>query len=126
MLNFAADTAGWCLPKGGGGATVAGRWFTEHALERMAPRTAEVMDELEARFNRRVAAQGDKLNDPVKYKKFYEENYPAPRGVPPSVVAAEIANPGSTSRAKVTLNDLGDVVTVILVWVISTTATRRR
>jgi hypothetical protein len=57
VLNFAADTAGWCLPKGGGGATIGGRWCTEHALERMA-RTAEVMAEPEARFNRRVAAQG--------------------------------------------------------------------
>ncbi|WP_020644706.1 WapI family immunity protein [Amycolatopsis balhimycina] len=85
-----------------------GRWFTEHALERMAPRTAEVMAELEARFNRRVAAQGDKLKDPEKYKEFYKDNYPAPRGVPPSVVEAEIANPGSTGRVKVILNDRGD------------------
>jgi hypothetical protein len=51
----------------------------------------------------------------VKYKTFYDENDPAPRGVPPSVVEAEIANPGSTGRAKVILNDLGGVATVILV-----------
>ncbi len=31
----------------GGGTFINGRWYVEHALERMAPRTPQVMAELE-------------------------------------------------------------------------------
>jgi hypothetical protein len=93
---------------------INGRWYTEHALERMAPRTPDVMAELEVRFNARVAAEGDNLKNPEKYEKFYRDNYPDPRGVPPSVVEAEITSPGSTGRANDILNEFGDVVTVMV------------
>ena len=36
----------WVFPKKGG-AMINGRWYAEHGLERMAPRTPEVMAELE-------------------------------------------------------------------------------
>ncbi len=39
-------------------------------------------------------------------------NAPSPRGIPPSVIEAEIANPGSTN-VRVILNQRGEVVTVI-------------
>jgi hypothetical protein len=50
---------GWVLPLDGGGASINGRWYTEHALERMAPRTPKVMAELETRFaiREKIAAQ---------------------------------------------------------------------
>lgn len=113
--NGALDFGGgWVLPREGGGAMINGRWYTQHALERMAPDTPEVRALLESRFNRRVEVQGDELKDPDKYAEFYNKNKPNPRNVPPSVVEAEIQNPGSTGRVKVILNESGDVVTVII------------
>ena len=47
--NISKIRTDWVFPKKGG-ATINGRWYTEHALERMAPRTPEVMAELEVRF----------------------------------------------------------------------------
>jgi hypothetical protein len=100
----------WVFPQKGG-ATINGRWYTEHALERMAPRTPEVMAELESRFVERAKVL-EKTLPPKRFLKWYRENYPNPRGIPPSVIEAEIARPGSTS-VRVEINQKGDVITAI-------------
>ena len=43
---------------------------------------------------------------------WWKDNKPNPRNIPPSVVEAEISNPGSTN-IRVELNQKGDVITVI-------------
>ena len=58
-----ATEAGWTLPSKGG-TNIGGRWYSEHALERMAPRTPEVMAELENRALSRAAAGGLKTGTP--------------------------------------------------------------
>ena len=93
--NVSKIRTDWVFPKKGG-ATINGRWYTEHALERMAPRTPEVMAELEVRALNRAAAEGIKPQT-KDFKDFWLKHKPDPRNIPPSVVEAEITNPGSTS-----------------------------
>ncbi|HEY5235944.1 MAG TPA: hypothetical protein VIJ14_07190, partial [Rhabdochlamydiaceae bacterium] len=102
---------GWVLPKEGGGALINGRWYSEHALERMAPNTPEVMAILEDRALERAKALGLKPTT-QEFGKWMERNGADPRGIPPSLVEAEIAQPGST-QLKVILNEKGEVVTVM-------------
>jgi RHS repeat-associated protein len=103
----------WDLPPGGGGQRINGRWYTEHALERMAPKgNPEVMATLSGRAIIRAETEGVMPGTP-EFGVWWGKHGPAPRGVPPSVVEAEIANPG-TSGTRVITNDYGDVVTVIL------------
>jgi RHS repeat-associated protein len=102
---------GWVLPEAGGGANIGGRWYTEHALERMAPRTPEVMALLESRAMARAQAAGLEPGT-AKFGQWWAKYGPDPRGVPPSVVESEIANPGSSGVRAIT-NSNGDVVTVI-------------
>lgn len=102
--------AGWSLPADGGGATIGGRWYTEHALERMAPNTPEVMALLERRALARARSEGLSPGT-AEFGEWWSKFGPDPRGVPPSVVEAEIANPGMTG-VKVIANTDGDVVTV--------------
>lgn len=109
--NLIANRGGWILPKEGGGAFINGRWYVEHALERMAPRTPQVMAELEARALQRASAKGLEPGTEA-FSEWMRCNGPAPRGVPLSVVEAEIANTGSTN-VRVILNQKGEVVTVI-------------
>lgn len=47
---------GWSMPRGGG--VINGRKYSEHALERMAPKTQEVKAELTNRAHERAAKQG--------------------------------------------------------------------
>ncbi|WP_316356688.1 hypothetical protein [Candidatus Neptunichlamydia sp. REUL1] len=108
--NVSKIRTDWVFPKKGG-AMINGRWYTEHALERMAPRTPEVMAELEVRALNRAAAEGIKPQT-KEFKDFWLKHRPDPRNIPPSVVEAEIANPGSTS-IRVELNDRGDIITVM-------------
>jgi RHS repeat-associated protein len=105
------ESSGWVLPEGGGGALIKGRWYTEHALERMAPNTPRVMAELQSRFLDRAKVASQKLY-PKELHKWRLENAPNPRGIPPLVVEAEIAQPGSTG-VRVILNENGHVITVI-------------
>ena len=86
-------------------------WYTEHALERMAPRTPEVMAELEKRALERAAKEGY-LPQTEKFAEWMKKHGPDPRNIPPSVVEAEIANSGSTN-IRVELNTKGEVITVI-------------
>lgn len=108
--NISQIRTDWVFPKKGG-ASINGRWYTEHALERMAPRTPEVMAELEVRMLERAAKKGY-LPQTEEFGEWLVKNKPNPRNIPPSVVESEIAKPGSTS-IRVELNNKGDVVTVI-------------
>lgn len=102
---------GWIFPEDGGGALINNRWYTEHALERMAPNTPQVMAQLEARML--VRAQSKGLRPRTKeFGDWLIDNSPNPRGIPPSVVEAEISKSGSTG-VRVFLNQSGDVITVI-------------
>jgi hypothetical protein len=102
----------WCLAEKG--CTINGRYYTIHALERMAPPTKEVIEELERRALMKGYARGtDKFND-----------YVQPRGVPPSVVEDSIQTlkpilgkkPGTleykNNNVLVVTNIKGDVITV--------------
>lgn len=109
-FGVAANTGGWSLPPEGGALNIGGRWYTEHALERMAPNTPEVMAQLEARAMARAQAEGLPPGT-REFGRWWADNGPKPRGIPPSVVEAEIANPGTTGVRAIT-NANGDVVTV--------------
>jgi len=106
-----SQSRGWVLPKTGGGVRIGSRWYTQHALERMAPRTPQVMAELERRALARASAAGLEPGTP-EFAKWWARYRPDPRNIPPSVVEAEIATPGSTG-VRVITNAQGDVVTVI-------------
>lgn len=102
------------LPPEGGGLTINSRWYTEHALERMAPDTPQVRAELRtraaARLERLGIRPGSAAWDACMQRALQKIN---PRGVPPSVVEAEIAKPGSTSVRVITARRGQVVVTVI-------------
>ncbi|MDP1835035.1 MAG: hypothetical protein Q8K75_03810 [Chlamydiales bacterium] len=102
--------SGWILPQKGG-ATINGRWYTEHALERMAPNTPEVVAFLETRALQRAKVAGDEFQTRA-FGVWWSKNRPIPRGIPSSIVEAEIAQPGTTG-VRVILNECKDVITVI-------------
>jgi hypothetical protein len=77
----------------------------------MAPDTPQVRAELEARALSRAEAAGLKPGTP-EFGDWWGNYWPDPRGVPPSVIEAEIANPGSTGVRVITGSD-GRVITVI-------------
>lgn len=77
----------------------------------MAPNTPQVMAELEKRFLERSKIMSQKL-DPRELHEWKIGNAPNPRGIPPSVIEAEITCPGSTG-VRVVLNEKGNVITVI-------------
>ena len=110
-LRFGATQDGWVSPEAGGRARIGGRWFSEPALERMAPDTPEVRALLEARALTRAKAVGLEPGS-AEFKAWWGKNGPDPRGVPPMVVESEIANPG-TSGVRVITNQSGDVISVI-------------
>ena len=111
LVNKVPQNTGWVLPKEGGGARIGNRLYSEHALERMAPRNFQVMAELEARALKRSEVKGLTVGTP-EFKAWWDKNGPDPRGIPPSVIEAEIANSGSTGL-KVITNNYGVVVTVV-------------
>ncbi len=112
MQTFAiTKKQGWTLPENGGGALINSRWYSEHALERMAPNTPQVMAKLELRALERAQIKG--LHPGTEeFGKWISHNGPKPRGIPPSIIEAEIACPGTTN-VKVILNENGNVITVI-------------
>lgn len=101
------------LPPEGGGMRINGRWYTEHALERMAPNTPAVRAELRTRAIKRLhklgLREGTEIWDACMAKALKKVD---PRGVPPSVVEAEIMRPGSTNVVVVTARQKSVVVTV--------------
>ena len=102
------------LPEEGGGMNINGRWYTEHALERMAPDTAEVRAEMTTRVQNRLERLGIKPDNPA-YSRVLAKALSKvdPRGIPPSVVEAEILKPGSTSVRVITAKGGRIVVTVM-------------
>ncbi|MGW1726447.1 S8 family serine peptidase [Streptomyces sp. NPDC002306] len=104
----------WDLPPQGGGTWIDGRWYSEHALERMAPDMAQVRAELGARTAARLRPLGIGPDHPA-YAPVMARALKRidPRGVPPSVVEAEIARPGSTG-VKVVTARRGQVVASVV------------
>jgi hypothetical protein len=93
---------------------INGRWYTEHALERMAPDTPLVRAELTNRVVKRLERLGIKRGSSAYQKVFAKAMKKVdPRGVPPSVVEAEITKPGSTNVKVVTAKRGSIVVSVI-------------
>lgn len=102
------------LPTQGGGLRINGRWYTEHALERMAPNTPAVRAQLRSRAGARLERLGIRPGHPA-YDATLRRALQRidPRGVPPSVVEAEIVRPGSTNVRVITANRKQVVVTVM-------------
>jgi hypothetical protein len=120
----AADGAtggGWNMQKGG--EIIDGRKYTEHALERMAPNTAEVQAELHTRAMERANIAGIKPGT-EEYNIFINKQV-NPRNVPPMVVDDAIRNTPALSGKSpdtyvhqaldvdVIVNKTGDVITVV-------------
>ena len=102
------------LPPEGGGMDINGNWYTEHALERMAPDTPQVRAELRTRAISRLERLGIKQGSPAFDKCVARAMQKIdPRGIPPSVVEAEIASPGSTNVKVIYIKHLQRVVTVM-------------
>jgi hypothetical protein len=104
----------WDLPEEGGGMDINGRWYTEHALERMSPDTPQVRAEMRARMINRMSKLGIGPDNPA-YDKVLTKALSKidPRGIPPAVVEAEIMKPGSTSVRVITAKGGRVVVTVM-------------
>jgi hypothetical protein len=99
------------IPPQGGGGYINGTWYTEHALERMAPDTPYIRALLQARFNLRLEGSGFQPGTP-EYNAYFRLNLPDPRGVPASVVQAKIDDPESVPGITVVVNESGGVITV--------------
>ncbi|MCM0759880.1 hypothetical protein M7775_15075, partial [Sporomusa sphaeroides DSM 2875] len=106
-----------------GGATITGRKYSEHALERMAPNTPEIRAELRTKADK-IAGEKGLVPGSKEYNEFINK-YVDPRGITPTVVEDAIRNtkpaPGNTpgtfvhenANVRVIVNSNGDVVTVI-------------
>jgi hypothetical protein len=108
------DSPLYDLPEQGGGMRIGGRWYTEHALERMAPDTPAIRAELLRRAVDRTRRFGlsegsEAYNKVLSYFKSKID----PRGVTPSVVEAELLRPGSTNVKVIAVKQKSIVVTVI-------------
>lgn len=108
------DSPLYDLPEQGGGMRIGGRWYTEHALERMAPDTPQIRAELLRRAIERtrkfgLTEGGEAYNRVLGYFKSKID----PRGVTPSVVEAELMRPGSTNVRVVAVKQKSIVVSVI-------------
>jgi subtilisin family serine protease len=102
------------LPPEGGGMRINNRWYTEHALERMAPKTPQIREEIRARIVTRLGRIGITSDHPA-FGRILARAVQGidPRGVPPSVVESEILRPGSTNVRVITARRGGVVVSVI-------------
>jgi tetratricopeptide (TPR) repeat protein len=118
-LPLLPQNNGWHLPYQGG-VVIGGGLDTEHALLRIAPDNIQNRAILEARAIKKTEELGlpfmtwkevEEWTLTEKAKPFSID----PRGVPPSVIEAEIANPGSTvgGKIQVILNEEEDVVAVL-------------
>jgi hypothetical protein len=74
------EECGWSMPEGGG--YINGRWYSQHALERMAPDTPLTRAILQER-----ARNSPKITSDKEYLAYVD-----PRGVPPMVVEDIILN----------------------------------
>ncbi len=112
---------GWDMKEGGG--YINGRWYSQHAMERMAPDTLEVRAELARRAEKSLKERGFKLGT-REYMNEYKK-YLQPRNIPPMVVEDAINSTPAvfqestgnfiheTVDVKVIVNSEGSVVTVM-------------
>ena len=93
---------------------INGRWYTEHALERMAPDTPQIRAELVSRISLRLQKLGINPGSEA-WSACYGRALQKidPRGIPPRVVEAEISAPGSTNVRVITARGKSVVVTVM-------------
>jgi hypothetical protein len=73
VVDKVPQNNGWVLPKEGGGARIGNRLYSEHTLERMAPRNLQVMAEFEARALKRSKAKGLTVDTP-EFKAWWDKN----------------------------------------------------
>ena len=108
------DSPLYDLPEQGGGMRINGRWYTEHALERMAPDTPAIRAELLRRAIDRTRRFGLSEGSEAYNKVLnHFRSKIDPRGVTPTVVEAEIARPGSTNVKVIAVKQKSIVVTVV-------------
>ncbi|QDJ06215.1 T7SS effector LXG polymorphic toxin [Enterococcus faecalis] len=117
----AVDDVSWSLNKNG--ATINGRKYSGHVLERMAPDTPDIRAQLHTRAQEIAKGKGY-VPGTREYSDFIKK-YVQPRNVPPSVIEDAITNgvkisgnqintwKFETGDVTVIINDLGDVITVI-------------
>lgn len=108
------ELVSWSMPEGG--KMINGRWYTQHALERMAPDTRQVREILELRAIASGFSRGS--------REFLD--YVQPRGIPPMVIEDAIQHGRrlvprglgtlefETDSVKVIINEVTGVV--ITVW----------
>ena len=116
-----ARSAVWDMPEGG--KVINGRRYTQHALERMAPNTPQVREELMMRAEI-IANKKGYIKGSSDYVGFIKD-YVQPRNIPPMVVEGAIKSgvrtpgnkPGTfkciTEDVKVVINSMGDVISVM-------------
>lgn len=104
-----------------GGAIIGGRYYTGHALERMAPNTPQVRAELNTRAFEQADTRGLMLGT-REYSDFVNRQVD-PRGIPPMAVDSTIRNtvptPGNSPGTfvhqapgiTVIVNEWGDILT---------------
>lgn len=117
------SATGWCMDPNG--SIINGRYYSGHALERMAPKTMKVLEELARRFLAKKPGTGLVPGTPeyaIWRAEYYD--YLKPRNIPPIVVEDAIANgirsQGNspleivcrTEYVKVIINTFGDVISV--------------
>lgn len=117
----AVDDISWSLNKNG--ATINGRKYSGHALERMAPDTPDIRAQLHTRAQEIAKGKGY-VPGTREYSDFIKK-YVQPRNVPPSVIEDAIKNGVKTAGNQINtwkfetgdvtviINNLGDVITVI-------------
>lgn len=106
----------WVLPERGG-AIIGKRYYTEHALARMAPKNNEaVIELLEKRFWFEAEKRGFPRTEEGKIAFLKTDDGQSfrvdPRGIPPSIIEAEIANPGLNNGLVIKMEN----EKVITVW----------
>lgn len=106
-----------------GGSTINERWYSQHALERMAPDTPAVRAELNSRAIQSAKSQG--LQPGTKAYSNFIDKCVDPRGIPPTVIEDAVKNGRRTAGnssgtwvyktqdVTVITNNTGGVVTVI-------------
>lgn len=119
-LQLFAKEAVWDMPESG--KVINGRYYTKHVLERMAPDTPQVRAELTKRAHEFLTKKGYEFGSDKYIEKFKE--YVNPRNIPPIVIENIIKTvkgvPGKypntidyiTEYIHITLNELGDVITI--------------
>jgi LysM repeat protein len=98
----------WELSRKGGGAFIDGRWYSAHALERMAEDTPENRSIVEERVRARLEQRGIEPGTKQYADALKDISL---RGVSPAQIEAALRGEGS-DRTRVTVNENGDVVSV--------------